>query len=175
MSIFHDTKSLKKRYLSGLSYKKSKVDFIKGFLVVGAFAIIGSFAFSVYIYDKETRETAQVKETFDKSKNYDMYAENLKYQDVKNNKTLHSKKISVDENSNKSFTNVTVESKDSNEIITAKKASVKKDSSQYLIQGDVKYKTDDVVITSDEGVYDSQSGKIKAQGNFKLVISTEDE
>ena len=175
MSIFHDTKSLKKRYLSGLSYKKSKVDFIKGFLVVGAFAIIGSFAFSVYIYDKQNQETAQVKETFDKSKNYDMYAEGLKYQDVKNKKTLYSKKISVDKNNNKSFTNVTVKSKQGNETVTANKAYVEKDSSQYLIQGDVKYKADDVVITSDKGIYDNESGEIKAEGNFKVVISTEDE
>lgn len=175
MSIFHDANSLRKRYLSGLSYNNSTVFVIKSAVVLGAFSIFAYIGFSVYDFDNQNKETFTTKQAFKKSQDYDMYAEKLKYQDSKNKKVLHSKKVSVDNENNKTFDDVLVESKDDDAVITAKTASVKNKSSKYFVKGDVKYKTDDLTITSDEGVYDNDAGKIKLKGNFKIVINDKDE
>ena len=126
---------------------------------------------SIYVYDKQNQETVTTTKDFKKSKKYDMYAEDLKYEDSKNNKVLHSQKIVVDENNKKSFTNVTIKSTEEDETIKADKAYIEDKSSEYVIKGGVKYSNKDLVITSDEATYDNDKGEVNAKGNFKIVIN----
>ncbi|MDG1153348.1 MAG: hypothetical protein P8N25_00625 [Alphaproteobacteria bacterium] len=169
MSIFHNKKSLKKRYIQALSYSVWRIWLFKVLLLCVLVALVATILIPV-IFSDITNVSVKVKEAVNNSKNNEVYLTNMKYDDAGGDISVEASRAYANKTDEQNLENAKITKNSSNEVLTAKKMKVETKKDKYTAKGNVKYVGKDIIINSDEAVYNKKNGDLKAQGNLKIVI-----